>query len=137
MAINPTLSLDTGWHCRYEPASGEGSQPEATFLTALTTWDPAEAPREGWLVCSRSFWLDPVDGCVRYFLTSSRFPHKGEITVAQGPSHVRGEAGPLALDVTDHVALEENRIRLRLKLDQIETGERLAPLTLEAVPCDS
>lgn len=127
MTVLFTLSLDTDWTWRRNNAHGE-----ETRIAQLAAWTPSEADTVT-LVFSRTFDLEPLEVCARYWLYSDGLP--GETTVLlRDEVVVRGVSGGLAVDVTDVVMLEENV--LRLIVEALRPNMLFSKLWLEAVPCE-
>lgn len=131
MNTNPIISLDSGWQMQAADSA------ESIEIT-LPDWSPSQPDREGGrtLIFWHDFWLEPLDYCARYILHIDNVPGAVDVYFDGDQPVGGGSAAPIALDVTDVVALETNRLRLRLDLDTVKPDGRFGKVWLEAVPCD-
>ncbi len=130
-----TLHLNTGWTCEYfeiEPDLYE-FQDLRVQIARLTDWRFPSRYAEGWAAwLERAFQLHPQAECVRYHLLLDYVP-------AQTRLSINGETigivrTPVQLDITDRVALGDNRIAFRVEAGADGT---FGSVRLQAVPCDS
>ncbi|HVU15273.1 MAG TPA: hypothetical protein VHD90_28565 [Phototrophicaceae bacterium] len=121
----PEISLNTHWRQTSAPDADDGSD-----VPLLAQFEPRRIKgKMAWL--EREFDLPMQDVCINYLLRID--------AVAQG-THLSingrdfGEiAAPLEIDVTDNVALEDNKIVLRVLHNAFGA---FGTVQLIAVPCE-
>jgi hypothetical protein len=134
MMTLPTILLGGGWQCDYlelEPGLYEFMEPE--IVPALFDWSFDKRRVEGWIAwLSRTFDLPPMedDLCWNFVLLVKALPTDTEM-------HLNGRdlgvmRAPFTLDITDMVALDDNRIAFRV----LPTSEgRFGDIRIRAVRC--
>jgi hypothetical protein len=120
MTTLPPISLNDHW-------TVDGHE-----IPSLSNW-VLEPSAPDHLSFRRDFDLEPLDICVRYALHLDGVP--GPVMVELGGAAVGGP-GEHVIDVTDHVALEDNQLVLTLDLSGARSGDRFGDVWLEAIPCD-
>ncbi len=125
-----TIDLNAHWRCVYAEQLPDGGI-DGFDVAALTTFDPrAIEGKFAWL--ERDFDLPVQDVCVNYQLQIDDAPHDTHLFIN---GRAFGEvATPFTFDVTDVVALEDNRIVFRVAHNAFGG---FGPVRLEAVPCES
>lgn len=127
------ISLDENWLCNYfehEPTLFEFM--ESGDIPSLMAWTFDARMVEGWSAyLHRTFDLPLQDECINYILHIDRLPASAHL-------YLNGRdfgdlTAPLTIDVTDFIALEDNRIAFRVSCDAVGGFGRVR---LIAVPCD-
>ncbi len=109
----------------------------AIFHIELTTgWDRDyttgnDAPSA---LFTRTFWLDPLDVCVGYWLRAEKLPAGTSIQINNQHICDLEHAEAINLEVTDAVWLEKNIITANLK--HPANSLPFSGLILEAIPCE-
>ena len=127
----PEISLDTHWRCEYADRAPDG-RIDGFDVSPLASFQPLRiGAKMAWL--EREFDLPPIeDECIGYSLTIDSAPMGTHLTLN---GRELGEiAAPLALDVTDTVFLEGNRLILRVPRG---SAGAVGSVRLIAIPCDS
>jgi hypothetical protein len=128
-----TLHLNTEWTCEYfeiEPDLYEFQENKHT-VARLADWQFTPRYPEGWAAwLEKRFTLTPLDECVRYELRIESVPHGAQLSVNGRQLGV--VTAPSTLDITDYVALEDNRLAFRVESG---TTGAFGALRLVAVPC--
>ncbi len=132
MLNNAEISLDSGWLCDYyehEPSLYEfmDSHP----IPSLTAWRFDARMVEGWSAyLQRRFDLPLQDVCVNYTLHIDALP--APTTLYLNGRDFGVIDAPFSADVTDFIALDDNRIAFRVPCDAVGGFGRAR---LIAVPC--
>jgi hypothetical protein len=129
-----TLHLDHHWLVDYfevDPDLYE-FQDYGARLPALGEWRFDARFPEGWAAwLEKRFSLQPTDTCVRYLLHLASVPAGAELSVNGRRFGVIST--PCAINVTDYVTLDENRIAFRV----LSGAEGVfGDVRLSAVPCE-
>ncbi len=124
-----TISLDTTWRC--DTLEGDPDERIAGFdVPSLVRFDVGRLARKtAWL--ERRFDLPTQDICINYQLKIEAVP--GETRLYINGRDFGVISGPLQLDVTDTVALEDNLIAFRIGDND---GRRFGSVRLIALPCE-
>ncbi|MDZ4763419.1 MAG: hypothetical protein SGI73_02630 [Chloroflexota bacterium] len=115
MTTFPYILLGGGWQCDYlelDPKLYEFMEPQV--VPSLFVWSFDKRRPEGWVAwLTRAFDLPPMDDlCWNFVLTIKALPSDVEL-------HLNGRnlgvlQTPFELDVSDMVALDDNRIAFRV-----------------------
>jgi hypothetical protein len=143
METSFTIPLDTDWFCTYILLEGIGDG--HAVIPQLSEWTfrskfmaehwPPEVRFSAWFW--REFDLEPTNYCVRYFLHIDSTPGEISVIFLNRKEHVAvKQSGPLAIDVTDYVMLEGNKLSLRLDPSTAQLDRKFSGVRLEAVPCE-
>jgi hypothetical protein len=130
------ISLDRDWLCEYfehEPDVYELAS-SALAVPSLAGWTCSGRYDGGWAAyLQHTFFLEPTDFCVSYFLQIESAP--GNIVLFVNGRRLGQFDGsrPFSFDITDYVALEENSLALR-----VDCGGRgrFGRVYLQPVPCE-
>lgn len=127
--LNGTISLDSHWRCAFTEQLPEGGI-DGFDVESLVGFDPrAIEGRFAWL--ERAFDLPMPDECINYRLEIDYAPRDTHLFIN---GRALGEiATPFHFDVTDFVALEDNRIVLRVAHNAFGG---FGPMWLVAIPCE-
>jgi hypothetical protein len=134
MATLPYVLLGGGWQCEYlelDPSLYEWMEPQ--LVPSLFDWSFDKRRPEGWVAwLTRTFDLPPMDDdpCLNFVLTIKAAPYPVELDL-NGRSFGVIDA-PCELDITDFVALDDNRIAFRVPPD---AQGRFGDVRVRAVPC--
>lgn len=122
------ISLDTHWRCEYLDSVPDG-QIDGFDIPSLAKFEPRRIPSKlAWL--ERYFDLPMQDECINYTLTIDSAPVGTHLTLN---GRELGEiVAPLALDVTDLVALEDNVMALRVPHNAFGA---FSVMRLTVIPC--
>jgi len=83
---------------------------------------------------TRSFWLDPLEVCVGYWLRAEKLPAGVSIQINHQHICDLEHIGAINIEVTDAVWLEKNIITLSMKYPT--SNLPFSGLILEAIPCE-
>jgi hypothetical protein len=138
--VHTPIPLDTGWEAEYfelEPDLYEwAAAPQP--VARLSRWQCAARYDETWaVVLSTRFDVPPIDEvCLHFVLHLAHAP--GPVTLYLNGRRLGEIDGrePFALDVTDFITLEDNRLQIRIECACFERGERFGPILLQRVECE-
>lgn len=129
-------ALDTGWMVEYfELITDLGEwAAEANPITALADWQFSGRYDEHWAAwLTADFTLEPIlETCMRYELRIDAAPAPIKLFV-NGRRMGEIAAFPFALDVTDYVTYEDNRLAIRVGYEAVGQFGRVY---LVGTPCD-
>lgn len=134
MSTLPFVLLGGDWRCDYmelEPSVSEWAESEV--IPSLFDWSFDQRRREGWIAwLSRTFDLPPIeDECLNYWLIIKSAPTPLEL-------HLNGRdlgtiQTPFELDISDMVALDDNRIAFRIPAWAVGS---FGDVRIKGVPCE-
>lgn len=119
------IPLERGWLCEIA-----ANPPVISLVNQLSRWQPE--PNRGAATLTLGFALEPTDFCVGYELIIDHAPDGTRVTVNGSDVGTAGHDG-LRVDVTDHVALEDNSIRLSVAPGAIGM---FAGVRIQGTPCE-
>ncbi len=128
----PDISLDSEWLLDYFEDIPTLYEFMETFrLPSLAKWTFDKTRPVNWLAWLQHHFDLPLRGvCVSYWLRIDSAPSTARLYI-NGRNF--GEfSTPLSLDVTDYVALEDNRIEFRVPCD---ARGSFSDIRLTAIPC--
>ncbi len=131
----PTISLLSNWTVDYfEDDTASLYEFMATDpLSSLANWTFDRRRTEGWLAwLQKKFDLPVMNNiaCMNYLLEIDEVPY-GAVLVINGREFGAVQT-PFQMDVTDFIALEDNRIAFRVA----KTSGSFQGIRLVAVPCE-
>jgi len=131
----PTISLLSNWTVDYfEDDTASLYEFMATDpLSSLANWTFDRRRTEGWLAwLQKKFDLPVMNNiaCMNYLLEIDEVPY-GAVLVINGREFGAVQT-PFQMDVTDFIALEDNRIAFRVA----KTSGSFQGIQLVAVPCE-
>ncbi|NWF67529.1 MAG: hypothetical protein HXY40_00445 [Chloroflexi bacterium] len=129
--------LETHWECDYfelEPDLYEFATTESAV--SLATWRFDARRVENWAAwLHRTFTLSATEDCVRYHLLIDSAPPGTRIFVNEREVvtyAIGDDDAPFDMDITDSVALGENKLGLRVACD---AGGYFSGVRLAVLPC--
>lgn len=126
--MDETTSLDKHWRCAYVEHLPERGNDDFDVPSLVDFDTRAIEGRFAWL--ERAFDLPMPDECINYRLEIDYAPRDTHLFLN---GRALGEiATPLHMDVTDFVALEDNRIVFRVSHNAFGG---FGPIWLVAIPC--
>jgi hypothetical protein len=136
MSRLPTISLITNWTVDYfeDGAATLYEFMNTELVESLAVWAFDKRRSEGWLAwLQKSFDLPVMNhiACLNYVLEIDQMPY-GAALVINGREFGMVRA-PFSMDVTDFIALEDNRIAFRVPPN---TAGSFQGIRLVAVPCE-
>ena len=144
MMTHDEINLTHDWLYNFTNNTGADysklDQAETTWipLPELSDWSVTNSVQAGADWFRKHFTLDATEGCVRYWLIVERVPEHIALFI-NGVSVGKVEANSAKaprVDVTEHVALGQNVLAMKLTSTTEKSGGRFGRIYLKRTPCE-